>query len=941
MSSSSSAFTRRTPVTATYGRRRPAPSTPITPTAASPVRNSRRSVTMDEQARPVSSKGDDDILDSITVESPISSGRVRGGGMTGLTGQTARLDVSSSFVTTPSKPPNRDGPAKRKRRSATEILQPSVDEELIPDAGDIFAFSDSESTMTPTRKHRTPSGKTRGQKQISGQSARQATSGATSPLTSVETRPIIPLKPSPFKIVVPITRPPAQSPAVVIPPVEPPPAPSTAASPISTSTRRPISPPPLEDLEFDYPPPASPTPRTPSSTGSPSKWQHSPRLTSRQSEAWKALDQVAGSVSASKGTHMGISGSSGSGKLFKLLAARKDSGSTSSGASLRIKETTQSASSHEQGEDEDGVQSAVDSQDTQHTETQSQGQSFTSQLTRSGKITYGPQRSYLDETTIATDTSGKPTSISDLTDAELLKSGMLGSSSSSSNYQSQRQRRSILRRNSSSEDEDARGEGELSSLKSIHELRASGVNAKFIDEMEYLLDGLHRDSRPSAVRLTYLELALKLTDKSFVIKFKAGGFLDRIFTNIKDLTTSGVDDVTSFAMAYIVCCFLNDEGVVKSLVHEYGVASFLLGIARDGREITIVAKQKGLALSKVAQSLVKDLRDKIVSLIPNDADMRPETVSRRLVALAGLLELSSKYSARHENIQEELSSNSLWQVILGCVRDILESGDTNQMRVVAAHELHLCVSILEDFAPSVIAKEHASEYDETETCAVVQRLLELIPQIIDTPAETVSLATIRLSIIMTNSSSEACAILCIDRVVNGLEICIERVLLETRPEDSDTQPDDEGNQDAPDDDDDGEHYGVAANVALFCLGLLVNFGESESAREVLAGASHVATFNRLFNLATSTNVKSLAECASPKKTYIDDIRGYLALMLGILIRFSNAVRTQIGVAGVAALASELEIFRESTLRLQNEPGMAGSRGLAEQIMSVLTDVYAK
>ncbi|KAK9369285.1 wings apart-like protein regulation of heterochromatin-domain-containing protein [Lipomyces kononenkoae] len=928
--SSSSAFTRRTPVTATYGRRRPAPSTPITPAAASPVRNSRRSVTMDGQARSGSSK-DEDILDTITVESPISSGRNGGSGSrTGLTGQTTRLGVSSSFVPTPSKSENRAGPAKRKRRSATEILQSSVDQELVvPDAGDVFAFSDSESTMTPSRKHRTPSGKQGDQKQIPRQSPRHARSRARSPLTSVEKRPTMPLKPSPFKIVVPITRPPNQSEVRQVESSSPVP-PSTAASPISMSARRPISPPPLEDLEFDYPPPASPTPRTPSSTGSPSKWQHSPRLTSRQSEAWKVLDQVAGSVSASKATHMGISGS-GSGKLFKLLAARKEDGSTSSASSLRIKETARETATSEGTED---APSAVDSQETQHTEALSQGPSFTSQLTRAGKITYGPQRSYLDEITIMADTAGKTASISDLTDAELLRTGMLGgsSSSSNSNYPSQRQRRSILRPNSLSEDEDARGEGELRPIKSIHELRASGVNAKFMDEMEYLLDGLHRDSRPSAVRLTYLELALKLTDKSFVIKFKAGGFLDRIFGNMKDLIKSGVDDVTSFAMAYIVCCFLNDEGVAKSLVHEYGVISFLLGIVYDGREIMSVAKEKGTALTKVAQSLVKDLGENILLLIPDDADMRPETVSRRLIALTGLLELSSKYSTRYQNILEEFSSNSLWKVILGCVRDILGSGD-RPMTMDAAHELHLGVSILEDYAQSAIVKGPVPEYDESETCAVVQRLLELIPQMIDTPAETVLLATIRLSIIITNSSSKACELLCIDPVVNDLETCIERALLETVPEDSDTQADDGDKEEEND-----ENYGLAANVALFCLGLLVNFGESESARDVLTDAAHVTKFSRLFDQATSTNVKSLSESSSRKKTYVDDIRGYLALLLGILIRSSNDVRTEIGAAGVAALARELEIFRESTLGLQNEPGMTESRGLAEQIRSVLTGV---
>ncbi|KAK9375944.1 wings apart-like protein regulation of heterochromatin-domain-containing protein [Lipomyces chichibuensis] len=939
MSSASSAFSRRTPVTTTYGRRKQAPSTPITPTTASPVRKSRPAVEVGERASLVSEK-DEDVNDSITVESPVSAGGTGQDSMRGLTGQIAKTGGSSSFVPTPSRATDRGSPRKRKRRSPTDIVPSSVDEELTTGEVDIFEFSGSEIAATSTSKPTAPSTRKRSaQKRISQQPAvHQKFGAATSPVASVEEGPAIPLKSSPFKIVVPITKPSAESSSVVDEGVTSPPAPSTPLVPIPVSTRRLISPPPLEDLEFDDPAPASPAPRTPSSTGSPSKWRPSPRLTTRQSEAWKVLDQVTGTVSASKAAQPCISGS-GSGKLFKALSARKDSGSKSLSMSLRIKEAAQNVSSQEDEATEE-TQSVGDSQDAQHMESQSQRQSFSSQLIRGGKITYGSQRSYLEETASATETSGKQTSISELSDIELLRSGMLGGSSASTNAPLNRRPRSILRQNSSSEDEDVPGEGELRAIKSIHELRASGVNAKFIDEMEYLLDGLQRDSRQSAARLTYLELALKLTDKSFVIKFKAGGFLDRIFRSIKEMTKSGSDDVTSFAMEYIACCFLSDEGVAQSLVNEYGVVPFLIGMVSDGREIMTVAKQRSTGLSKVAQSLVKELRDKIVSLIPNDGDMCRETVSRRFIALTGLLELSSKYGPRHETIHAELSSNSLWMVTLGGVRDILGPGD-KPMSIAAAHELHLGVSILEDFAESVIAaKGHGSEYDESDTCAVVERLLKLIPQMIDTPAETGSLATLRLSIIITNSSPQACENLCIDSVVLGLETCIERVLMDAPLSDSDTQADYGGDGKEEEAGHEDEDYGVAPNIALFCLGLLVNFSESESARQVLTHASHVTTILRLFTLATSTPVKPLSQHSNLKKSYIEDIRGYLALLIGILLLSSTAVRAQIGVAGVAAIGRELEIFRESTMRLQQESGIVGSRGLAEQIRSVLVDVYS-
>ncbi|KAK9326233.1 wings apart-like protein regulation of heterochromatin-domain-containing protein [Lipomyces orientalis] len=936
MSSSSSAFSRRTPVTTTYGRRKQAPSTPITPSAASPVRKSRHGVSsVGERAGPVPDT-EADAHDSITVETPESPAGTARAGATGLTGRTARMGIWPSLATTSSIAADSGSKRKRKRRSPEDMVQTSVDEELGTDELGIFSFSDSESTTGSTSKSTASSSRNRrDQKHTSKQPATQPMAGPTSPGRSIWKEPTVSPS-SPFKIVVPITQSPSRSSSVAIPRAASPSAPSTPPAPMPVPPRRPISPPSFEDLEFDDPEPAlaSPTPRTPSSTGSSSKWRPSPRLTSRQTEAWKMLDQVTGTVSASKTTYRtpDVSGSGG-GKLFKRLAARQDSGSKSLNLSLRVKETAEIASSRE---DED-EQSAGDSQDAQHSESQSQRQSFASQLIRGGNITYGSQRSYLEETASATETSGKTTSISDLPDSELLRSGILGSSaatSSTSTAQSNRRPRSILRQNTSSGDEGVSGDGERTAIKSIHELRASGVNAKFIDEMEYLLDGLKPDARPSNTRLTFLELALKLTDKSFVIKFKAGGFLDRIFRSIKEMTKTGSDDITSFAMEYIVCCFLTDEGVAQSLVNEYGVVPFLLGLVGDGREITTVARPKSAGLSKVAQSLVKELRDKIVLLIPKDGDISPGTVSRRLIALTGLLELTSKYSPRHATIYAELSSNSLWKTVLGGVRDILGPAD-QPMRIAAQHELHLGVSILEDFAESVIAaKGLNSEYDESETCAVVERLLRHIPQMIDTPAETASLATLRLSIIITNGSSEACDVLCVDSIVEDLEKFIERVLVDRQPQDSDTQADPAaGDEDGEQDED----YSLAANVGLFCLGLLVNFCESDSARRVLTQDSHVTAFFRLFTNATSSPVRSVAH---RKKSFIEDIRGYLSLVLGLLLRSSPPVRAQIGAAGVAAVGRELEIFRESTLQLQQESGMTGSRGLAEQIRSVLTDVYA-
>lgn len=302
---------------------------------------------------------------------------------------------------------------------------------------------------------------------------------------------------------------------------------------------------------------------------------------------------------------------------------------------------------------------------------------------------------------------------------------------------------------------------------------------------------------------------------------------------------------------------------------------------------------------------VLDLRSKISSSIPSTA-ITPKKISRRLMALTGLLQLINKY-AQFDIVQSAVASSNLQPKLIDILQALLSVD-----RDVEYHDLELTVSILEDCTEVSDARLPSKQDEDEKIIDVTTKLMNLLPKVRSTPNETIMVSILKYTILVTNSGSPViCRSLCTDETIVCAEQCIERVV--------------NANEE--------EEYGLSANIAIFSIGLLVNFCENEEARNEIAKTKYMKEIVRLFKIAVSSS--SHAEPA--RKTYMTDIRGYLALLLGLLTRERLVIEG--GAVLVAAVGKELEVFRDDACGEGSQDDQ--DTGIVGQISNVLKKLYAE
>ncbi|KAK9479009.1 wings apart-like protein regulation of heterochromatin-domain-containing protein [Lipomyces japonicus] len=617
-------------------------------------------------------------------------------------------------------------------------------------------------------------------------------------------------------------------------------------SPTLSTPHKWLSPPPLEDIEFVDPEPA---PRTPSENESKMNSTRSPRLSIRQSELWKKLAETTTPNNENAERPL---------KLRDQLTSRSKE-KQKSAVSISRQHNIYIPDKHSQAQEiETPSISNISSSTTP----------YTASIVRSRKLTYGSQRSFMEDS---------PSNSLDL---------VVPSSNSTK----------ITVKDSYELESDDDNNG--LAVKSIHELRASGINAKFLDDMDYLLEELNDDALLSSRRSAYLELAIKMTDKSFLMQFKSGDFADRVLNRLETET----DQVSTFALGYIIFCFLSDDGVAILLLIGRPVLAFVNSLLLDGSDINSVVSSRECGLSKISRSLVNDLCSKILETMPNSVGL----VSRRIIGLASLEQVSRKLTEGQNVSLERIRIDEIWKASFITLKKLILENDPNlltkkstEIADTACYELHLVVSILENISEIMLFNSDEDVKNELEIFNTLRDLLLLIPRIHIQSSEERILDFLRFAIIITNSSNIACDIVATEAITSILLSFIDQTV-GVKPDSGDELYD---------------------NIALFSLGLLVNFSDGYTSRTVLA--------NRLHHLKRLITEKSLT----------DDIKGYIALILGSLLIKDSSVRSAIDEDMTARIKSELESLKEQTLRLQQEFGINRSRGLTMRISTVLQELH--
>jgi hypothetical protein len=329
------------------------------------------------------------------------------------------------------------------------------------------------------------------------------------------------------------------------------------------------------------------------------------------------------------------------------------------------------------------------------------------------KVTYGQQRSYLEE--------------ANLEDNLLMSMDfdtMLGS-----------------HKQPESETED-----ESSQVRGIHELRRQGQNQKFQMEAQTAIDDIAAKSgiSNSVRRSTMLDLCTRMTDETFLGQLLESALGHQFLASIH----SNGEIIFDFAATVAIAFILKTEPGASVLDDIYQPRTMetlirLLGIDTD---ISRIAKERKTNLSNIGRESVASVR----TLVQDSALWSPEQlekVSPQIVALRtlDLLILALRNAGRTEALVTEQVICQLLNIALG-PSERLKVGKPVPQDLMT---LNLTFSILE--AVSMSNARHATWSNED-----LARLMKMLPVLFDAnDAAPVKLA-LRLCMNLTNNKPKAC-----------------------------------------------------------------------------------------------------------------------------------------------------------------------------------------
>lgn len=193
-------------------------------------------------------------------------------------------------------------------------------------------------------------------------------------------------------------------------------------------------------------------------------------------------------------------------------------------------------------------------------------------------------------------------------------------------------------------------------IKSVHELRETGGNTRFMDEMEYLAEGLEDEG--SSRRTTLLEICKKSKDGDFIRKLKSTDYADKILKVLPQVVDT--DPVAAFLVLFIAQKIFEDNGanVLHSLVTD---SSFLHSIFSSLQltDSVLDDKKSSKVFKKVLGEFVSGTSGSTAAGNGGAAGPQP-TPSPALAAIATLSTLQTYPGASGDAILQSCLEPSNW-----------------------------------------------------------------------------------------------------------------------------------------------------------------------------------------------------------------------------------------------------------------------------------------
>lgn len=415
-----------------------------------------------------------------------------------------------------------------------------------------------------------------------------------------------------------------------------------------------------------------------------------------------------------------------------VSAAASDSGKVKR---RRLIDNLQGSATIPEEESDSGVESESESEAEKiilDSNLNSQVSVAASQYHPTAKVTYGQQRSYLQEK--------EDDSLFDTLMEDIIQPA------------AERQSQSQFDMGLESDEEDT------NQPRNMHDLRAAGSKNRILAELEHLVDGIKGQglNSASAQRFDLLELTKKIMDTATLDVLLDHGLEQQLLISLAESN----DTIAHFLAAICLCLIIERSSNISVLrtIHRSGCIDHLIKLLGLSSDISKVVKDRKFNMSKIAQSsMIEFFRNDILksNIIPDTNCLSPRMTG--IVTIERLVrkmrELGSDESLLNENIILQLIStfgpDSLSKETVGETELVLSTLESSSIGIPITGRGPWSTTALKKLVSNLSHHLMKFEMDTHEP-------------------PTVRLLVLRLSLNLTNNNSRACDIFAVSDVIINL-----------------------------------------------------------------------------------------------------------------------------------------------------------------------------
>ncbi|KAF3479581.1 uncharacterized protein GIQ15_06557 [Arthroderma uncinatum] len=455
-----------------------------------------------------------------------------------------------------------------------------------------------------------------------------------------------------------------------------------------------------------------------------------------------------------------------------------------------------------------------------------------------------------------------------------------------------------------------------STIRSIHELRRSGDNARYHAIIETIFEDIEDKTAPiSRKRSGMVQLCTKLFDPQFSQRFLSNA-LEKRFAKINP----GEFDLVCGYLTSCIYALLLSSGSISPMTLHYcwmqilRVAPFLLGEDKSMIEIT---KRRELKMTKAGKADIQDICEKITESKIWTSQI-PSTVTPQLLTLR-CLELAIRKLRETGNAMETMSVPVLRQVIdillkHSLVDDIDKAGPDELLM------LELTLSILESYTIHTLSLEEEQQ-EALKPLSKLGLLLSNLGRQPDARSRQIQILEIRLILNITNNNPTLCEEFSTPEFIEALAQIVLSSFQSVGDEFTGSQKE------------------SLLDTVILALGALINLAEwSSASRQVLLESEVASTtlIDRLLPLFVD-GLEAIAEADSVVQTHSNVAFGYLSVLLCTACLDDDArsyLRTKLQARTFERLLGTVEEFLHYHRKVEDE--LHDARGDGEDAMSGFT-----